>query len=515
MATTKPVTFPPKRLAAEITSSDLSFKLSDIIGWDGVNDITSASFGTVHYVVFRDDANTQIEIMQFDPSTIANYATTGITINLRGLSYDGTSLTESSARKFSWPRNETIVEIGTNAPQLLGDFVSLGRAHTLTGIITFTESAMPRISASHTYGAGEEEYLATKRYVDSVALAGAPDASTTQKGMAEEATAAELTAGTAAGSAARLFANPSTLAAQIQSGSWLYFVEDGTGADDAYTATLTPTLTAYAAGQTFIGKFTVANTGACTLNIDGLGAKDVQKYVNGALAALETGDIVANQPVHLEYDGTRFVMLSIPASFPTTAIIDEMETFFGSTAITGAQATELVGGGATTLHYHIQTSVFVPAASCYISTSAGLTTAFSGGSNDSGTTVGLADAAVDDVVFTVVVPYGATTLTGITVLYERVYTGDVYMKFFAAKTLGAGGAPVLDTSDSYTVYSITAGASTPRESGIITVPSGAYNSVASVTAGDLIHIQILRDATHASDTLNNPLQLYGVKFTFS
>ena len=53
---------------------------------------------------------------------------------------------------------------------------------------------------------------ATKAYADALAIAGAPDASTTVKGISEEATQAEILAGTAAGgTSARLFVNPSTL----------------------------------------------------------------------------------------------------------------------------------------------------------------------------------------------------------------------------------------------------------------------------------------------------------------
>lgn len=49
-------------------------------------------------------------------------------------------------------------------------------------------------------------------YIDGIALSGAPDASVTAKGLAEEATQAEIDADTASGSVARLFVNPSTLA---------------------------------------------------------------------------------------------------------------------------------------------------------------------------------------------------------------------------------------------------------------------------------------------------------------
>lgn len=54
--------------------------------------------------------------------------------------------------------------------------------------------------------------IVDKKYVDDVAIAGSPNASTTVKGIVEEATQAETIAGTATGgTGARLFANPSQL----------------------------------------------------------------------------------------------------------------------------------------------------------------------------------------------------------------------------------------------------------------------------------------------------------------
>lgn len=79
------------------------------------------------------------------------------------------------------------------------------------------------------------------------------------------------------------------------------------GSTDDYAITLAPAPTAYAAGQTFRFKANTANTGATTLNVNGLGAKTIKKNYNSDLA---TGDILANQLVEVIYDGTNFQMLS-------------------------------------------------------------------------------------------------------------------------------------------------------------------------------------------------------------
>lgn len=72
---------------------------------------------------------------------------------------------------------------------------------------------------------------------------------------------------------------------------------------DTYTAALPTPLGSYATGDTVVILFTNANTGASTLNLDGLGAKDIRKNVSSALVA---GDILAGQTLQLTYDGTNF-----------------------------------------------------------------------------------------------------------------------------------------------------------------------------------------------------------------
>ena len=72
---------------------------------------------------------------------------------------------------------------------------------------------------------------------------------------------------------------------------------------DTITASLSPTLTAYANGQIFTLIPANTNTSAVTININGLGAKALTK--NGS-TALVAGDLVAGVEYSLQYDGTRF-----------------------------------------------------------------------------------------------------------------------------------------------------------------------------------------------------------------
>lgn len=79
---------------------------------------------------------------------------------------------------------------------------------------------------------------------------------------------------------------------------------------DTITATAAPTLTAYAAGKTFRFVSAGANTGAVTLNIDGVGARAITKLGSTALAA---GDIPSGAAVEIYDDGTRFQLIGLAA----------------------------------------------------------------------------------------------------------------------------------------------------------------------------------------------------------
>lgn len=110
----KAISVPTKILSQSITAAATSFRLNDILGWDAAN-LTSASFGTQAYGVFRNAARTQIELFEFDPATIAD---ADIDILRRGLKYDGDLTTEVSGNKYAWTKGDTYVDLGTDTPQI-------------------------------------------------------------------------------------------------------------------------------------------------------------------------------------------------------------------------------------------------------------------------------------------------------------------------------------------------------------------------------------------------------------
>lgn len=79
------------------------------------------------------------------------------------------------------------------------------------------------------------------------------------------------------------------------------------GANDSYVITLSPAPAAYTTGMIIIFRANTVNTGAASINVNGLGVRTIVKRVNTVLA---NADIPALQWCMLVYDGTNFVLLN-------------------------------------------------------------------------------------------------------------------------------------------------------------------------------------------------------------
>lgn len=101
------------------------------------------------------------------------------------------------------------------------------------------------------------------------------------------------------------------------------------GSANAYTLTLNPALTAYAAGVCVAVKIHVANTGASTININGKGAKSIRDSKGNVLTA---GKLITNGVYTLRYDGTNFILQGEGGSGNATA----SDLLSGKTASTDA-----------------------------------------------------------------------------------------------------------------------------------------------------------------------------------
>ena len=110
---------------------------------------------------------------------------------------------------------------------------------------------------------------------------------------------------TIAGTDATKIVTPDTLAYALQRGTMNYVAD--AEASDTYVATYVPAVAALITGMVVHFKANTVNTGACTLNVNGLGAIAIKKMHDTDPA---DGDIEAGQIVTVVYDGTNFQMQS-------------------------------------------------------------------------------------------------------------------------------------------------------------------------------------------------------------
>lgn len=322
----------------------------------------------------------------FEPETVReeNFSFTGITDNgdetytltgvTRGLNFVSPYTQDVSLRVQH--AGSTILRLSNSAP-FYNEFAIKRNDETITGDWTFNE-----LIGTPTGTSSDLDKAASIEYVNSVAVAGAPNASTTVKGIVQEATLAQTSAGTATGSTgARLYVNPENLltaiattptvtgtyGSTITAGQPLYFdtgdskwkladasvdgtafttfgvaLEDGVNNDAGKRIQCGGFLSQFLSGLT-VGFVYLSDTAGAYSSSPGAVSK-VVGYATSATSmfvlGLSTLDIEAIYGVN---------------SDTSTAVFNESMTFFANTAITGAQATTLSAGptsNADSLHTH-------------------------------------------------------------------------------------------------------------------------------------------------------------------
>lgn len=265
------------------------------------------------------------------------------------------------------------------------DFAHILQINNLINGTTDLNSADP-LKYDGTATITDNAHLATKKYVDDTAIAGAPIATETVQGIAKLSVAATsaidpVVVGTndgrvpTQGENDALVGNNTDVAVGtgnkmvtqtgLQHNAEKYAAD--AGANDTYVITLSPAPTSYTAGMVVHFKANTANTGTATLNVNGLGAKTI---VRGVSSTLENGDIPALSLNTVIYDGTNFVLQN-PTTTPksvtyasisgaaitTTQNIDTVITtpftpktitvYFALNGLIGAGSNALTGGIAT------------------------------------------------------------------------------------------------------------------------------------------------------------------------
>lgn len=202
----------------------------------------------------------------------------------------------------------------TPAPAALtaGTQVAIQVANTNTGAVTFNYASLGSknvLSEGNAVKAGQmiagQIYLLMYDGTQWELLSVGVDvsASTTQAGIVALAALSDVVAGTDAAKAA----TSQGVAKAVQSGGYSYAADSG--AANTIAITLTPAPAAYTAGLAVEVKMNATNTGATTINVNGLGAKSVQ--FGGV--ALVAGQLVAGQVYCFIYDGTNFQLQTTSA----------------------------------------------------------------------------------------------------------------------------------------------------------------------------------------------------------
>lgn len=237
------------RLQTSLGSTDTSVRLSSFKEPVSGNAYTMAYLNSSIEYATLDPQTTKSEFISFSGITQNNDGTAILTGVVRGL---GKTYPYSASSTLRQTHSGQSILILSNPPELYYEYAAKRNDETITGTWTFGSTTLPKIdntsnpvgfqlanadwsyrnffinattttanvvSASTTFTASPNvptpinpSQAANKTYVDNVAIAGAPNASTTSKGIVQQATLAQLNAGTAVGSTgAPLFIDPLTL----------------------------------------------------------------------------------------------------------------------------------------------------------------------------------------------------------------------------------------------------------------------------------------------------------------
>lgn len=118
-----------------------------------------------------------------------------------------------------------------------------------------------------------------------------------------------------------------------------------TGSATAFAIAHTPPVMALLPGMSFRFQPSVRNTGAATLNIDGLGAIAIRRgYLGGT--ALSAGDLPPGVPCEVLYDGTYFRLVSpvVPETQSLARAVGAALTLTGSADTTWVYFAQLYNG---------------------------------------------------------------------------------------------------------------------------------------------------------------------------
>jgi len=312
-------------------------------------------------------------------------------------------------------------------------------------------------------------------------------------------------------------------AGQIQDGGLIFQASD-TGSANTYAIALTPAVTAYVAGQVFHFKAANASSGASTLNVNALGAKNIKKKNDQDIAA---GDIEQNAIVSVIYDGTSFQMLSqlgTTSSFTLTGDSGSNQTIEdGNTLdIAGGTGIDTVVGSTDTVTVSVDSTIkkvgketiWIPAVAMY-------------GNTTNGAEAGQTELSNGPELKTLDFDKDSDEFAQFAVAFPKSWNeGTVtFQAFFTAATTNTGttafvlsAVALADNGDLNTAFGTAVGPTAKAMSGTsndlaVTAESGAVTIAGSPSTDEYVFFQIMRDVS--ADSLTADAKLLGIKLFFT
>lgn len=447
-----------------------SITLKSFAAIDGTP-LSMSNFGTIGFGTIEPGNNTQEEQICF----------TGVVQNANGTA----TLTGVSNVTFLYPYTRTSGLFTThagassfiisNTSGFYDGMASKNDDATINGLWTFTQIPLIPITTPTL-----PAQVASKAYADSLAIAGAPNASTTVQGLVQEATVAQLNSGTSTGSTgAVLFGSPADFASSIYglqlptsgqksalagsvgtpgaSNVYVTSTDTGvstgvgsyaadTGSANTYVVALTPALTAYAAGQTVRFKAANANSGASTLNVNSLGAKSITK--NGT-SALVLGDISLNELVTVVYDGTQFQLQnadSVNALTTTKIYVSAAQVAVNNTSTDTNLVSTTIPGGTLGTSNAIRVKFYISALSSSANNNLNIFLKYGGTSGTIATFNTVVNSSKTGWVEAFLIATGSTSAQGADTFTEIVATSGLAILYYGPT--GTGGTSIPYAKDS-------------------------------------------------------------------
>lgn len=117
------------------------------------------------------------------------------------------------------------------------------------------------------------------------------------------------------------------------------------GAANAITLTLNPSPVSYSQPLRIQFRATNTNTGGTTIDVNGIGTRNILKYSSGSLVALTAGDIVSGGIYEIVYDGTQFQLLNKNQAGITSVSQGDLNTLSGTVEVIAGSALLTLPGG--------------------------------------------------------------------------------------------------------------------------------------------------------------------------